>query len=145
MSYSSFLYIMLFAFTTTMGCQSFDKVSAGSFIAAYPPQARVQKEAGVSPSADGAAAVSPDVESAAKQLEALNIKILEAQDLLALKTGDLYEVKKGETLCKIAGRLDVYNDKRLWVKIWSSNRDIIKNPGTIYPGQMLIIRGRRTQ
>jgi nucleoid-associated protein YgaU len=136
---------MLIVSTTTMGCQSFEKKSPGSFIAAYPPQARGQKDAGGSPAADGAAAVSPDVESAAKQLEALNIKILEAQDRLALKTGDLYEVKKGETLCKIAGRPDVYNDKNLWVKIWSSNRDIIKKPGIIYPGQMLIIRDRRTQ
>jgi nucleoid-associated protein YgaU len=145
MSHARIIYIMLFASLTLMGCQSIEKGRAGSFIAAYPADAAKQSGVGGPPAAGRAAAVSADVENAAKQLEALKIQINQAQDRLALKTGDLYEVKKGDTLCKIAGRPDVYNNKHLWVKIWSVNRDIIKNQNTIYPGQMLIIRDRRAR
>ena len=145
MSYARVIYIMLFASLTLMGCQSIEKNSPGSFIAGYPRDERIQSGVGKPSAAGGAAAVSADVENATKQLEALNIQIAQAQDRLALKRGDLYEVKKGDTLCKIAGRPDVYNNKNLWVKIWSVNRDIIKNQNTIYPGQMLIIRDRQAQ
>ena len=46
-------------------------------------------------------------------------------------------VPKTDTLWGIAGRF--YNNPRLWPKIFNSNRDIIKNPDLIFPGQVLRI------
>jgi nucleoid-associated protein YgaU len=139
MRYPFLVYIVLAVSASMAGCLSTEKKGQGSFIAAYPPAQPAHKEP------NGAARACADAENAARQLDALNARIAQAQDLLALKTNDLYEVKKGDTLRRIAGRQDVYDNKSLWVKIWSVNRDIIKDPNKIYPGQMLIIHDRRAQ
>ena len=46
-----------------------------------------------------------------------------------------YVVVKGDSLSKIAQR--VYGDARKWRKIYEANRDLIKDPDLIYPGQSL--------
>ena len=48
-----------------------------------------------------------------------------------------YEVKKGDTLWKIAEQF--YGDGNLYKKIFEANRDILKNPDTIKIGQKLQI------
>ena len=48
-----------------------------------------------------------------------------------------YTVKKGDTLWWIAKYKDVYNDPFLWPIIYEANKDIIKNPKLLYPGQEL--------
>lgn len=48
-----------------------------------------------------------------------------------------YVVAKGDSLSKIAQR--IYGDANQWRKIYEANRDIIKNPDLIYPGQTLKI------
>jgi nucleoid-associated protein YgaU len=48
-----------------------------------------------------------------------------------------YVVKKGDTLSKIAD--EVYGDKMLYPKIFEANRDILKDPNKIQPGQKLRI------
>jgi nucleoid-associated protein YgaU len=48
-----------------------------------------------------------------------------------------YVVKKGDTLSKIAD--EVYGDKMLYPKIFEANRDILKDPNKIRPGQKLRI------
>lgn len=49
--------------------------------------------------------------------------------------GRLYVVEHGDTLIKIS--VDVFNDYSRWQEIYSLNKDIIKNPGKLYPGQKL--------
>lgn len=51
----------------------------------------------------------------------------------------LHEVKQGECLWWIAQFEDIYNDPLLWPLIYSANKDKIKNPHLIYPGQVLTI------
>jgi nucleoid-associated protein YgaU len=51
--------------------------------------------------------------------------------------GRLHEVKPGETLALIAGR--TLGDPRLWPAIYAANRDRIKDPARVYPGQQLTI------
>ena len=46
-------------------------------------------------------------------------------------------MKKGDTLWWIAKYKDVYNDPFLWPIIYEANKDIIKNPKLLYPGQEL--------
>ena len=44
-----------------------------------------------------------------------------------------YTVKAGDSLSKIAQR--EYGDASQWKKIYEANRDVIKNPDLIHPGQ----------
>ncbi len=53
------------------------------------------------------------------------------------KNKGVYVVKRGDTLWGIAKRY--YGNGRLYTKIFSANRDKIKNPNLIYPGQKFII------
>lgn len=48
-----------------------------------------------------------------------------------------YEVKGGDSLSKIS--LQFYGDANQWRKIYEANRDQIKDPDLIYPGQTFVI------
>ena len=48
-----------------------------------------------------------------------------------------YTVVAGDSLSKIAHR--EYGDANQWQKIFEANKDTIKNPDMIHPGQTLII------
>ena len=50
-----------------------------------------------------------------------------------------YRVKKGETLADIARRKEIFNDPYLWPLIYKANRDQIRDPHVIFPGQQLTI------
>jgi nucleoid-associated protein YgaU len=49
--------------------------------------------------------------------------------------GKTYVVVKGDSLSKIA--LREYGDAQEWRRIYDANREIIKDPDLIYPGQTL--------
>ncbi len=49
------------------------------------------------------------------------------------------EVIPGDCLWKIAGFTWIYNDPLQWPKIYKANKDKIKDPDLIYPGQILSI------
>ncbi len=49
------------------------------------------------------------------------------------------EVIPGDNLWKIAGFSWIYNNPRLWPRIYEANRDQIKDPDLIYPGQTLVV------
>lgn len=49
----------------------------------------------------------------------------------------VYSVKKGDTLSAIAKRK--YGKANQWTKIYEANKNKVKNPNLIYPGQKLII------
>lgn len=48
-----------------------------------------------------------------------------------------YTVKKNDTLQKISRRF--YGTTRRWLKIYKANKDILKSPDRVYPGQVLKI------
>ncbi|MBI5049036.1 MAG: LysM peptidoglycan-binding domain-containing protein [Deltaproteobacteria bacterium] len=50
-----------------------------------------------------------------------------------------YTVLKGDTLWKIAGKEFIYNAPKLWVVIYKYNLDKLKNPNSLYQGQVLLI------
>lgn len=50
-----------------------------------------------------------------------------------------YTVRGGENLYTIASQPSIYADGMLWPLIYRANRDQIKNPRQIYPGQVLNI------
>jgi len=49
----------------------------------------------------------------------------------------IYEVVSGDSLSKIAKR--EYGDANKWKQIFEANRDLIKDPNKIFPGQKLKI------
>lgn len=53
----------------------------------------------------------------------------------SLKDDNVYEVKPGDSLSKIAKNYPGLT----WNKIYEANKDIIKDPNVIYPGQKLKI------
>lgn len=55
------------------------------------------------------------------------------------KTVTSYTVRRGETLPQIAGRAEVYNNSSLWPLIYRANRDQIRDPKRLWPGQVLSI------
>jgi nucleoid-associated protein YgaU len=55
----------------------------------------------------------------------------------ANKYAQYHEVKRGDTLSKIAE--EYYGDKMLYPKIFEANKDILKDPNKIKPGQKLRI------
>lgn len=50
---------------------------------------------------------------------------------------DSYAVLDGDTLWKISARQEVYSDPLLWPLLYRANRDQIKDPRQVYPGQTL--------
>jgi nucleoid-associated protein YgaU len=50
---------------------------------------------------------------------------------------ETYEVKAGDSLSKIAKR--VYGNGKSWQKIFDANKDLIRDPNKIFPGQKLKI------
>jgi len=50
-----------------------------------------------------------------------------------------YTVRRGETLPQIAARSEIYNDSTLWPLIYRANRDQIRDPRQLWPGQVLRI------
>lgn len=50
-----------------------------------------------------------------------------------------YTVRRGETLPQIAGRPEIYNNPSLWPIIYRANRDQIRDPKRLWPGQVLTI------
>lgn len=49
-----------------------------------------------------------------------------------------YIVKAGDNLSKIS--LNILGNANSWDQIYQNNKDIIKNPNSIYPGQKLVIK-----
>lgn len=52
---------------------------------------------------------------------------------------DTHVVKKGECLWYIAGYEEIYGNPLKWPLIYKANKDKIKDPDLIYPGQVLVI------
>lgn len=50
-----------------------------------------------------------------------------------------HTVRRGETLPQIAARAEIYNDASLWPIIYRANRDQIRDPKQLWPGQVLKI------
>jgi nucleoid-associated protein YgaU len=60
-----------------------------------------------------------------------------ASSTVPADTGRTYTVKSGDSLSKIAKHY--YGDANKWHRIYEANRDKIKNPDLIHPGQEFTI------
>lgn len=67
-------------------------------------------------------------------------KISQLRASLPKAVYDEYTVVKGDYLWKISGKEDIYNDPYQWIRIYTYNRDQIKDPDMIYPEQIFKIQ-----
>jgi hypothetical protein len=76
------------------------------------------------------------------RLTALNEKVKSLQNTVA-GAGKTYTVgtwaRDRDCLWNISKKSDIYNNAWMWPKIWQGNRDQIKDPDVIHPGQKLKI------
>ncbi|MDZ7270220.1 MAG: LysM peptidoglycan-binding domain-containing protein [candidate division KSB1 bacterium] len=73
---------------------------------------------------------------------AIEAKIADLEARMPKAVYDSYVVVKGDYLWKISGKKEIYGDPYQWMKIYSVNRDLIKDPDLIYPDWVLkILRG----
>jgi nucleoid-associated protein YgaU len=64
---------------------------------------------------------------------------LSSQSAGAGAGADSYSVVRGDNLWDISGKSDIYGDSYQWPLIYKANRDQIKDPDLIFPGQNLSI------
>ncbi|MFZ5518229.1 MAG: LysM peptidoglycan-binding domain-containing protein [Candidatus Zhuqueibacterota bacterium] len=67
-------------------------------------------------------------------------KIAQLRASLPKADFDEYTVIKGDYLWKISGKADIYGDPYQWMRIYTYNREQIKNPDLIYPAQIFKIQ-----
>jgi len=73
------------------------------------------------------------------RLERLAARIEALKASLPKPKHDMYVVLRGDYLWKISGKPQIYDDPWKWMRIYSANRDEIRDPDLIYPDQRLVI------
>ncbi len=76
---------------------------------------------------------------AQNKISAIENLIAQAENKAKPAAAGRYEVQRGDYLWKIAKRPDVYGDPYAWMRIYTANRDQIKDPNLIYPQQVFRI------
>ncbi len=67
-------------------------------------------------------------------------KITRLKNKMPKAVYDEYSVVVGDYLWKISGKEDIYNDPTHWMRIYSYNKEQIKDPDLIYPEQVFKIQ-----
>jgi nucleoid-associated protein YgaU len=72
-------------------------------------------------------------------LDNIESMIMQAEEKGKPAQPDTYTVNRGDYLWRIAGMNDIYGDPYAWSRIYTSNRDQIKDPDLIFPAQIFQI------
>jgi nucleoid-associated protein YgaU len=72
-------------------------------------------------------------------LDAVESMIKQAEEKGKPAVPDTYTVVRGDYLWRIAGMKEMYGDPYAWMRIYTSNKDLIKHPDLIYPAQIFKI------
>jgi nucleoid-associated protein YgaU len=67
-------------------------------------------------------------------------KLTQAKNKMPKAVYDEYTVVVGDYLWKISGKAEIYDDPFQWIRIYSYNKDQIKNADLIYPDQIFKIQ-----
>jgi nucleoid-associated protein YgaU len=68
-------------------------------------------------------------------LNSIESLIMQAEEKGKPAEPDTYTVMRGDYLWRIANKPDIYGDPYAWMRIYTSNTDLIKDPDLIYPQQ----------
>ncbi|MCH8285110.1 LysM peptidoglycan-binding domain-containing protein [candidate division KSB1 bacterium] len=80
------------------------------------------------------AAKHPDARSLIDEINSLLNRLRDALEN-ASPPFEVYTVSNGDHLWKISKMPSIYNDPFQWIRIYTKNRDMIKDPNLIFPGQ----------
>lgn len=72
-------------------------------------------------------------------LDNIESMIKQAEEKAKPAQPDTYTVVRGDFLWRIAGKNDIYGDPYAWSRIYTTNRDQIKDPDLIFPAQIFAI------
>jgi len=72
-------------------------------------------------------------------LDNIESMIMQAEEKGKPAQPDTYTVNRGDFLWRIAGMNDIYGDPYAWSRIYTTNRDQIKDPDLIFPAQIFQI------
>jgi nucleoid-associated protein YgaU len=72
-------------------------------------------------------------------LDNIESMIMQAEEKGKPAQPDTYTVNRGDFLWRIAGMSGIYGDPYAWSRIYTTNRDQIKDPDLIYPAQIFQI------
>jgi hypothetical protein len=83
---------------------------------------------------------------AAKKTDIVNAPVVPEAKVETIQTVPMakYSVKKGDSLWAIAAQKKVYSDPFQWPLIFKTNRDQIRDPDQIEPGQVFLIQQGQT-
>ncbi len=73
------------------------------------------------------------------KVAAIEGKLMQIKNRLPKSIYDNYTVLRGDYLWKISKKPDIYGDPMQWMKIYTYNRELIKDPDLIYPDWVLKI------
>jgi nucleoid-associated protein YgaU len=79
-----------------------------------------------------------ELRDAAREAQVAVARIEASKESLQQQTLS-YTVRRGENLPQIAARTEIYNNSSLWPLIYRANRDQIRDPKQLWPGQILKI------
>jgi nucleoid-associated protein YgaU len=122
---NGFVILILIAVFTGCAAQPAKTVDLEQKVAAEQKAAEPARETKPSVSSEGQTAAMKEGEVARESKE--TVRCLCEQ----------YTVRKGDSLWWIAKYKDIYNDPYLWPIIYEANKDVIKNPKLLFPGQEL--------
>lgn len=73
--------------------------------------------------------------------EMLSLPTSTPQETTSICVGEIkeYIVRKGDCLWGISKKAEIHGNPSMWRKIYEANKNIIKDPNLIYPGQRLVI------
>lgn len=74
------------------------------------------------------------------QIATIEGKITQLRASMPKAVYDQYTVVRGDFLWKISGKPAIYGDPYMWMRLYSYNRDSIKDPDLIYPAQTLKVQ-----
>lgn len=74
-----------------------------------------------------------------EKLSDLNIRLVQLKSAIPLPIIETYLVVRGDCLWRISGKEAIFNDSRKWMQLYIANRETVKDPDLIYPGQKLFI------
>ena len=78
-------------------------------------------------------------EQAAREIAAAKAAQAEQNAVALRERPTSYSIRRGETLPQIAARPEIYNEAGLWPLIYRANRDQVRDPYQLWPGQVLKI------
>ncbi|MBM3328537.1 MAG: LysM peptidoglycan-binding domain-containing protein [Calditrichaeota bacterium] len=74
-----------------------------------------------------------------ERLTALAARVERLKASLPKPKHDMYTVVRGDCLWRIAKKPEIYADPFKWLRIWSANKTMIRDPDLIYPKQQFAV------